>query len=239
MFMLDPREHDRFATVRWEDTTSSGRTTVGFFRSHRRTGPLRPSLADRALLTGEFAGQNYAALLVSASDPLTGALFVASLGVLPENPSLPEFPFDERAFSSLPELPAASGTEAASEFYPPSRHFPIWRYTLGTLLALLIVLGAAYYWTVQSDLGKGIELTVAGDRVLTITWNHSLPEVRKASSAKLIVNDGPSHREVVLTPEELSAGTVAYRRLTGQVQVTLVLQMPGTLAVIQSSNWRS
>ena len=239
MFMLDPREHDRFATARWEDTRN-GRMTVGFFRSHRRTGPLRPSLADRALLTGEFAGQIYAALLISVSDPLTAAFFVASLGVLPESPSLPEFPFDERAFSSLPEMPASGDPTPTSELYAPqSRPLPIWRYTLAALIVLVLVLGGVYYWTLQADLGRGIELTVAGDRVLNISWNHSLPEVRKASSAKLIVNDGVSRREVTLTPDDLTTGTVAYRRLTGQVQVTLILQMPGSLAVIQSSNWRS
>lgn len=237
IFMVDPREHDRFATARWEDRSGEGRATVGFFRSHRRPGPLRPSLADRALLTGEFAGQVYAALLVDASEPLTAAFFVASLGVLPENPSLPEFRLDERAFSSLPELPGSDfgGLESA---LPLPRAFPIWRYAAGALAALLIILAAAYYWTLQSDLGKGIELTVSGDRVLNINWNHALPEMRKASSAKLLVNDGASHREVTLSPEELASGTVAYRRLTGEVQVTLILQMPGAVSVIQSSDWQ-
>ena len=235
IFMLDPREHDRFATARWEDR-GDGRTTVGFFRTHRRTGPLRPSLADRALLTSEFAGQVYAALLVDAAEPFQAALFVASAGVLPESPSLPEFRLDERAFSSLPEIagPGMNGIE------PPRQRgqFPIWRYSIGALLVLIVVLAAVYFVTLQSDLGKGIELTVSGDRLLSISWNRSLPEMRKASSAKLIVNDGPSHREVTLSPDELSSGTVVYRRLTGEVQVTLILQMPGAVSVIQSSNWQ-
>lgn len=235
IFMLDPREHDRFATARWEDR-GDGRTTVGFFRSHRRTGPLRPSLPDRALLTSEFAGQTYAALLINASLPFPAALFVASRGELPENPSVPEFRLDERAFSSLPEVPAAQIDAIESPRRPTA--FPIWRYALGAVLVLLLVLAAAYSWTSRSDLVKGIDLTVAGDRVLTISWNHALPEMRRASSARLIVNDGVSHREITLAPDELSSGSVAYRRLTHQVQVTLILQMPGAVSVIQSSTWQ-
>jgi hypothetical protein len=235
IFMLDPREHDRFATARWEDRADRG-MTVGFFRSHKRPGPLRPSLADRALMTGEFTGQVFAALLIEASEPLNAALFVASLGVLPETPSLPEFRLDERAFSSLPELPGnlMDAIEPASS----PRSFPVWRYAMGALVTLVVILVAVYYWTLQSDLGKGMELSVAGDRMLNITWNHALPEMKKASSGKLIVNDGPSHREVTLSPDELTSGTVAYRRLTGQVQVTLILQMPGAVSVIQSSTWQ-
>jgi hypothetical protein len=236
IFMLDPREHDRFATVRWEDR-SDGRTTVGFFRTHRRPGPLRPALADRALLTGEFAGQIYAALLIEATEPLTAALFVSSLGVLPDNPSLPEFRLDERAFSALPELPAP-GSEPVEPIPPQVHGFPVWRYALGAVLVLVAILAGLYYWTLQSDLGKGIELMVAGDRVLNISWNHALPDMRKASSAKLTINDGPAHREVILSPDELTAGTVAYRRLSGQVQVSLILQMPGAVSVIQSANWQ-
>jgi hypothetical protein len=236
IFMLDPREHDRFATVRWEDR-GDGRTTVGFFRTHRRPGPLRPALADRALLTGEFAGQIYTALLIEAAEPLTAALFVSSLGVLPDTPSLPEFRLDERAFSTLPELPGP-GPEPIETLPPHVRSFPVWRYALAAVLVLVALLAGLYYWTLQSDLGKGIELTVTGDRVLNISWNHTLPDMRKASSAKLTINDGQSHREVTLSPDELQAGTVAYRRLTGQVQVSLILQMPGAVSVIQSASWQ-
>lgn len=236
IFMLDPREHDRFATVRWEDR-GDGLTNVGFFRTHRRPGPLRPSLADRALLTGEFAGQSYAALLVEATEPLSAALFVSSLGVLPETPSLPEFRLDERAFSTLPELPGP-GSPPVETIPANVRSFPVWRYALSAVVILVAILAGLYYWTMQSDLGKGIELTVTGGPVLTIAWNHSLPDMRKASSARLTINDGPSHRDVILSPDELLSGTVAYRRLTGQVQVSLILQMPGAVSVIQSANWQ-
>ena len=236
IFMLDPREHDRFATARWEDR-GDAHSVVGFFRSHRRTGPLRPSLADRTLLTSEFAGQTYAALLVEAEEPFTAAMFVASNGELPVDPSIAEFRLDEQTFSALPEMSAVPPSSAAV----PGRSgtFPLWRYALGALLILVVLIAGIYYWTTQPNLGKEIQLTVAGDRVLNISWNHSLPEMQKASSAKLIINDGVSHREVMLSTDELSAGTVAYRRLTGEVQVTLILQMPGAVSVLQSATWQS
>jgi hypothetical protein len=235
IFMLDPREHDRFATARWEDR-GDGRTTVGFFRSHRRPGALRPSLADRTLLTSEFAGQTYAALLVESGPPFTAALFIASRGELPDEPSVGEFRLDERTFSALPEM--APPPVAGADVYRP-RSFPIWRYALGALATLVFFLAAVYFWTVRSDSTKGIDLVVAGDRVLNISWNHALPEMQKAASAKLIISDGASHREVTLSPDELFAGTVAYRRTTRDVQVTLILQMPGAVSVIQSSSWQS
>jgi hypothetical protein len=235
IFMLDPREHDRFATARWEDR-GDGRTTVGFFRSHRRPGALRPSLADRTLLTSEFAGQTYAALLVESGAPFTAALFIASRGELPDEPSVGEFHLDEQAFGSLPEMTPlpAPGVQV----HMP-RSFPIWRYVLGILAVLVLLLAGGYFWAVRSDSTKGIDLAVAGDRVLSISWNHALPEMQKASSAKLIISDGAAHREVTLSPDELSAGTVAYRRTTREVQVTLILQMPGAVSLIQSSSWQS
>ncbi len=250
IFMLDPREHDRFATARWE-RRQDGRTTVGFFRSHRRTGPLRPSLADRTLLTREFAGETYAALLVDASEPLTTALFVGTQGELPDQPSVPEFRLDERSFSSLPEIPIAGPPPAVPTAVrtQPSA-FPLWRYLVGALAAIALFMAVSYFWTARPALGRGMELSVtgqavpgggtpmAGNPVLSISWNHALPEVQKAASAKLIINDGSAHREVTLSPEELTSGSVAYRRLSGQVQVTLILQMPGAVSVIQSSNWQ-
>jgi hypothetical protein len=233
IFMLDPREHDRFATARWEDR-GDGRTTVGFFRTHRRSGPLRPALADRTLFTGEFAGQTYAALLVEGAEPYTAALFVASRGELPEEPSVGEFRLDQQAFSSLPEMAAPTG---GIELHRP-RRVPILRYATVAIMALVLVLTAIYFWTARSDTVKGIDLAISGDRVLSISWNHSLPEMQKAASAKLIINDGASHRELTLSPGELNAGSVAYQRLTKEVQVTLILQMPGAVSVIQSSTWQ-
>jgi hypothetical protein len=248
IFMLDPREHDRFATARWE-SREDGRITVGFFRSHRRPGPLRPSLADRTLLTREFAGEVYAALLVEAGEPFTAALFVSTMGELPDQPSVPEFRLDEQSFARLPEFPLTP--PAATTAILPRQQFPVWRCVFAAALALVVMLfGVFYFSSAHNGLGRGIELAVngespiagsspaAGNRVLNISWNHSLPDMQKAASAKLIINDGPVHREVTLAPDELSSCTVAYRRLTAQVQVTLILQMPGAVSVIQSSPWR-
>ena len=165
IFMLDPREHDRFATARWE-RRQDGRTTVGFFRSHRRTGPLRPSLADRTLLTREFAGETYAALLVDASEPLTTALFVGTQGELPDQPSVPEFRLDERSFSSLPEIPIAGPPPAVPTAVrtQPSA-FPLWRYLVGALAAIALFMAVSYFWTARPALGRGMELSVTGQAV--------------------------------------------------------------------------
>ncbi|MGA8029086.1 MAG: hypothetical protein WB992_18255, partial [Bryobacteraceae bacterium] len=49
VYMLDPSQHERFAEARWR-AKANGKVPIGFWRSHIRPGPLRPSLADRSLL---------------------------------------------------------------------------------------------------------------------------------------------------------------------------------------------
>ncbi len=110
VYLLDPLEQERFASVR--AGASRGETApVGFFRSHIRPGPLRPSLADRSLLAGQFKESVYAVLLIQARPPRTAAFFVAADGQLPVEPSVNEFRFDETEFRALPELEQLAITE--------------------------------------------------------------------------------------------------------------------------------
>ena len=68
LFMLDPKEHDRFLTTRWDDKIK-GRNVVGLFRTHLRSGPLRPSLADRTLLASAFGEQLHFLMLIENAHP--------------------------------------------------------------------------------------------------------------------------------------------------------------------------
>ncbi len=81
-----------------------GRSVVGLFRSHRRPGALRPSLADRGLISTLFTEPVCVLLLVEAGEPNSAAFFIAQNRQIPAEPSVREFKFDEREFRMLPEV---------------------------------------------------------------------------------------------------------------------------------------
>ncbi len=84
-YLLDPNQQAGFAQVRW-GARARGTAALGLFRSHLRSGPLRPSLADRSLLSAQFKQAIYAALLVQGKPPTRlpfSWLRAASLGKNP------------------------------------------------------------------------------------------------------------------------------------------------------------
>ena len=191
VFMLDPKEHDRFLTTRWEAKTR-GRTVVGLFRTHLRAGPRRPSLADRTLLAGEFNDQMHSLLLIEGRQPRTASIFVGSRTALPEEPSIPEFRFNEAEFKGLPELDSAPLAPVA-EIAPRRRHR--WFASVGVFVLALLAAGL-YLWFAPVELlhhfndSPGLDLTVTGNRTVKIASNDSASAIGKAISAKLVIVDG-------------------------------------------------
>ena len=108
IFMLGPDYRKRFPEVR-AAAKARHRAAVGFFRSHCRSGPLRPALADRTMLAEEFKDEAYVFLLIEAHKPHRAAFFLAENGELPKEPSVREFRFDEAEFRALPEVDAEEG----------------------------------------------------------------------------------------------------------------------------------
>lgn len=240
VYMLDPDQHERFAQVRWA-AKSAGRAVIGFFRSHSRPGPLKPSLADRSLLAGQFSQATYAVLLIQAGDPRMAAFFIAANGQLPEDSSVKEFRFDEKAFLSLPEIPH----DAAVEQAPPRARAA--RYVLGAVLVLILLIAGVLFWpraksasspggagTPSNDFGLAV---TASDRLLKISWNQSAQEISAATDATLVIRDGPSRREIKLGPDELKQGIVEYERNSQQVEMTMTLNTPGSTSPSQSIAW--
>ena len=76
IYVPGPDHLARFQEIR-KTARAQHRTALGFFRSHCRPGPLKPSLADRSLLSTEFKNSAYALLLIEATAPRTAAFFVA------------------------------------------------------------------------------------------------------------------------------------------------------------------
>lgn len=75
IYMLDPGQHERFSEIRTR-AASRGKRAVGFFRTHLRPGPLRPSLADRTFLSSEFTEPVYAVLLIQGWNHIRRPFFL-------------------------------------------------------------------------------------------------------------------------------------------------------------------
>lgn len=242
IYMLDPGQHERFSQIRWKPR-AAGRVAIGFFRSHLRPGSLRPSLADRSLLSAEFKQPVYAVLLIQGAEPRTAAFFLATNGRFSEEPAVREFRFDEAEFSSLPEIPA----EAA----PPERRSetkrPVDRRFYAQIAALLLIgVGACVLlWFLGgrtalpqwfSSRGR-LELAVTPrNRILRISWNHAASEFAHASGGTLAIHDGTSRREIKLGLDELRLGAVDYEQESPRVEVTMTLDAPDSPAP-ESVDW--
>jgi hypothetical protein len=235
IFMLEPQEHDRFLTTRW-DAKGHGRSAVGFFRTHVRPGPLSLSLADRTLVTGHFTKDAMAVLLVQARQPYLAVMFAGVGTALPEEPAISEFAIDEEALRSLPETD--SGRPKGSRI----GRLLLWA------LCLVVVLAAAggifRYWDelpglVGGQREIGPSLSASGAPVMTVAWNHTASEIRRASSATLTIIDGATRRELPVGPDELQLGTVQYQPQSDNVTVTLTLNMPDSTTITQSANWHN
>lgn len=238
IFMLDPQEHDRFLTTKW-DARSHSLAAVGFFRTHVRPGPLRLSLADRTLVTGHFTKSAMAVIIAQAKSPFRAALFAGTPTRLPTEPSIPEFVLNRSEFEALPEASLGGGATVRSG--PLVKTIFFW--------ALCVVLfagvaGVVYRtWdTVALALpgshGQGPSLRITGDRVVTVAWNHLASSVIGASTAKLSIVDGSQKTDLAVGGDTLRLGKIEYAAHSPQVDVTLTLNMPDASQVIQSATWR-
>ena len=249
-FMLDPGQQDRFAEVRWRSRARE-KTAVGMFRSHLRPGNLRPSLADRTLLSSEFQGPVYALLLVQAQALRHAAFFIAAHGQLPVEPSVREFKWEESDFRALPEIdpetPALPPVNSVDADLRGSR----WK--MGAIVAMCLVVAAfALFFlgrgVISSDLGlsslfgasRQLQLEASGSNgQLRISWNHTARELDSATGATVRVRAGDSTRDVKIGLDELRLGAVILENDSSTAEVTLALEAPGASATSQTVFWQS
>jgi hypothetical protein len=241
IYMLEPGQQQRFAEIRAAAKVQN-RVPAGFFRSHLRPGPLQPSLADRTLLSEQFANGVYALLLIQSRAPRTAAFFLSGNGQLTDQPSVRKFFFDESEFKYLPEVAgdALDGKEAYPFMEPRGASYR-WIAVLGlTVLAALLLLGIFSGEIVRTFRPPSNKLdlaaTSAGDE-LKISWDHGASPLEHARGALIVIDDGDSHREVRLDPDELRLGEVDYERLTKKVAVTMTIDSPGSALPPQTLEW--
>ena len=245
VFLPNPGEFQRFSRL-------GGRTRVreaniiGFFRTHARTGPMQPSLADRGMLAQEFKNSPYAVLLIQAQKPHAAAFFIANNGQLPEEPSVREFDFDENEFKALPEV--AAETQQEERAVPRARidSAKLWVYAKIGALVLIAVGACALMWSFARQAnaprwfssGDQLHLAVAPqDHLLRITWNHSASELNQATGATLLITDGSNRSELQLGMDDLRLGSVEYQNVSSRVNAQLTLNTSGGKIVKDSAEW--
>ena len=245
VYMLDPDQHKRFAEAR-DRAMASGRTAIGFCRSHVRPGPLKPSLADRSLLSGQFSEAAYVVLLIQEREPRTAAVFVAADGQLSDEPAIREFRFDEAEFKALPEIQIDSAARE-EDSGPTTRGKSRWVKPI--VIPLLIAIAALGifglisqgilppFWIRSSSTQFDLAVT-ENDRLLRISWNRAARELDRASGARLVIADGASRQEIRLGQDELKLGTVDYQPDTQQVQITMTLNTQDGAQPTQSVEWK-
>jgi hypothetical protein len=243
-FIMDPAGQSRVEDVR-QRARETGRSVVGLFRSHRRPGALRPSLADRGLISSLFTEPVCVLLLIEGNEPRSAAFFVGQDRQLPAEPSVREFKFDEQDFKLLPEVepePARQRTPDPLRPKPNPSRLPVW-IGAGGLAGVLLL-----YFVWQGSGAKGIpllrsnHLDLAASREgpgLRVTWNNSSRAFDKASGARLVVKRAgeTADQAIELGLDELRLGAVEIENSAPRVDVTLVIQAPGSPPVSQSVNW--
>jgi hypothetical protein len=225
-----------------ESSRGSNRAVVGFFRSQMRQAKLAPADSDRRLLKSQFFDGHYAFLLIEGRQPRQAAFFVPGGVALREQPSVPAFPFEHSAFEALPEVPAEATEDIRNfSFLAPARS----RYQWAGIAAVILLAALIGFWTFGDQLAQyfrpvsnQVDLSVAASGgTLKISWDHSSPALVAARGATLVINDGPSHRELRMDTDDLKMGQVDYERLTKKVFVIMMLEGPNLKMPPQTFDW--
>jgi hypothetical protein len=251
IYVLDPGQHERFAEIRSRARIRQ-RDAVGFFRTHLRPGLLRPSLADRSLLSREFRDSLYAVLLIEGLEPHAANFFLAFDGHLSGEPSVRNFRFDEREFRALPEVqPEAATPRAPDPLLEPKQRsstkvYGAKVYASVAALCAIAVFACILIWSFSRQtplphiLGEAnpINLSVMeSGGLLRITWDDSAHEFDGASGATVLITDGASRREFKLGVDELRLGAIEYERSGSPVQVRMTVDGTGSTSSNQTVYW--
>jgi len=243
-FIIDPTQENKVEAVRVR-AQEMGRSVVGLFRSHRRPGALRPSLADRGLISTLFTEPVCVLLLVEGAEPNSAAFFLAQNRQIPAEPSVREFKFDEREFRLLPEVEPETPRPRVTESrrpQPTRTVSPAWIGLGGFVAASLF-----YVLWQGAQTAKGIPLwrsnqvelaTWREGPGLRVAWNNSSRAFDKASGARLVVKrQGVVDQQIQLGVDELRLGAVEIENSAPLVDMTLAVEVPGSAPIAQTVRW--
>lgn len=229
-FELSVEQRARLSTLRHR-MIEQQRRPLGIFRSHLRAGEekLALSAADRELIAIEFGRAIHVGLLIRAEPPHTGAFFLPGPdGALGSAPPLPEFQFNAEDLARLAPRSAMLAPVAVPETVdrPPAAQprFPRWMAGAWLAAALVICLCLTVWAPITKRMLFAGGLRLGVERrggMLELVWNRKQPDLERARSALLTIEDGGAERRVVLGPAEIRSGRVAYKPVAQQVKFRL------------------
>lgn len=131
-----------------------------------------------------------------------------------------------------PRRPATAAVQPAIAAPPPPvsvrRSRSLWLWPAAATAVALAIAGLGYVAgsipknKISAESYPALALRVERKgRLLMLGWNHMAPVLRKADRAKIGVADGGQYKEIVLSPQQLRTGRLAYLPATNDVSFKL------------------
>jgi hypothetical protein len=239
-FELSVEQRARLSTMRHR-LLEQQRRALGIFRTHvRGKEKLALSAADRELIAGEFGRAIHVCLLIRTEPPYSSAFFLPGPdGALEAGPPLPEFQFNAEELARL--APRGLVFAPALSVETPAAQPQVSSWITGAWLAaaLVICLGLKLWApltmrTLFSQAGLHLGVERRGE-MLELDWNRHQPDLARARSAVLTIQDAGAQRRVVLGPAEIRHGRVAYHPAGAAVTFRLNVMLPDSTELAQSA----
>jgi hypothetical protein len=230
-FSLSPQDEEALTSRLQQPAAVEGPEVIGWWHSHTRSD-VAITDEDLRLHRKFFQGGKQIALIVKPFnlDPAIAAIY------LPNEPGFAESPCCRFVIGSPPVLREAVEEAETHEIAPlrpvvvnpPAR--PNFRkrraygVAAGIAAGSLFLIAGVYSFAPrpQPVVVEPMTLQLSGNGPeLTIHWDRNARSVTDIATAELVVTDGTNATKIPLTAENLLAGTLAYVRRTGKVDVTL------------------
>jgi len=236
-FVLSIEQRARLSTMRHRLLQQQKRV-LGLFRSHLRKEKLVLSTADRELIAGEFGRAIHVGLLIRAEAPYTGAFFLPdAAGAMPTGPPLPEFQFNTEEIARLAPRNTGVVSAPAVAVSTDRSKFGLWLTSGWAALVLLVCLSLTAWapLTMRAFSGlRGLHLSVQPHgNMLELSWNRHQPDLSRAPSAILTIQDGGVAHRLALTPAQIREGRIVYRPLGDRVTFRLEVPLPDSAELVQ------
>jgi hypothetical protein len=225
----DRRDLVRQLLAAKQDTELQSLQPVGWFLSHIRGG-VSLSAPDLEIFDGYFGEpwQVTLVLLPMADGAARAGFFVREAGgKLQTGSSYQEF--------------IIQPAHATGRVAPPPRAIHLsaqhlrWLWAIPTLLAMVLA-GVLIKPQHPDPVSQGISLRIQGNGPeLQIKWDPNSTSVRGAKRAEMEVQDGSQPSRLKLAGAQLSSGTLAWQRRTGDVQVRMTVYPTGGAPVRESA----